>query len=91
MAIIDLNKKPIIVDRNNDIFIGIDLPFRKSGGSEGWFASTSTTIKAVKNNIRLLLQTQKGERLMQPQLGLNLQKYLFEQITIDTSYEAKIY
>ena len=84
MAIKDLNKKPFIVDRNDNTFIGIDLPFRKSDGSAGYFASTSTTIKAVKNNIKLLLLTQKGERLMQPNLGLNLRKYLFEQFTPDT-------
>ena len=47
------------------IFIGIDLPFRK-GDAEGWFASTTTTIESVKNNIRNLLQTNPGEILMQP-------------------------
>ena len=81
MAIKDLSKKPFIEDRNNDVFIGIDLPFRKSNGIEGWFASTSTTIESVKNNIKNLLGTQQGERYMQPNLGLNLRKYLFEQYT----------
>ena len=83
MAIKDTNKKPYIVDRDDKIFVGIDLPFRKSEGSEGWFASTSTTIEAVKNNIRNLLQTQQGERFFQPFLGINLRKYQFEQITED--------
>ena len=81
MAIIDASKKPFIEDRDDRIFIGIDLPFRKSGGVEGYFASTTTTIDAVKNNIRNLVQTNKGERLMQPSLGLGLRKYLFEQYT----------
>ena len=72
MAIKDTSKKPFVEDRDSNIFIGIDLPFRKSDGSEGWFASTSTTIDAVKNNIRNLLMTHSGERLMQPNLGLNL-------------------
>ena len=84
MAIRDLNKRPFIADRDVNTFIGIDLPFRKSDGPEGWFASTKTTIEAVKNNIKLLLQTQRGERLMQPNLGINLRKYLFEQLTSDT-------
>jgi len=44
-------------------------------------ATTSTTIEAVKNNIRNLLQTNKGERLMQPNLGMNLRQLLFEHIT----------
>ena len=81
MAIKDIAKKPFIEDRNDNIFIGIDLPFRKSDGVEGWFAATTTTIKAVKNNIKNLLSTHKGERYMQPNMGLNLRKFLFEQFT----------
>tara|TARA_R110000851_G_scaffold172065_1_gene318412 strand:+ start:56 stop:499 length:444 start_codon:yes stop_codon:yes gene_type:complete len=83
MAIKDLSKKPFIEDRKENVFIGIDLPFRKSDGMEGWFTSTTTTIESVKNNIRNLLNTHKGERYMQPTLGLNLRNYMFEQITID--------
>tara|TARA_Y100001963_G_scaffold90918_1_gene125287 strand:+ start:726 stop:1172 length:447 start_codon:yes stop_codon:yes gene_type:complete len=81
MAIKDLSKKPFIEDRDDNVFIGVDLPFRKSNGVEGWFASTSTTIDAVKNNIKNLLSTHKGERFMQPNIGLNLRKFLFEQFT----------
>ena len=81
MAIKDLSKKPFIEDRDNNVFIGIDLPFRKSDGIEGWFASTTTTITSVKNNIRNLLNTHKGERFMQPNIGLNLRKFQFEQFT----------
>ena len=81
MAIKDISKKPFIEDRDTSVFIGIDLPFRKSNGSEGWFASTTTTIVAVKNNIKNLLSTHKGERYMQPNIGLNLRKFLFEQFT----------
>lgn len=84
MAIIDRNKKPYVSDRDESIFIGIDLPFRKSIGGDGYFASTTTTIDAVKNNIKLLLQTQQGERLLQPNLGMNLRRFLFEQFTQET-------
>ena len=83
MAIRDTTKKPFIEDRNSNIFIGIDYPFRKSSGTEGYFASTDTTIKAVKNNIKMLLNTHKGERLMQPNLGTGLRRFLFEQYTPD--------
>ena len=34
--------------------------------------------------ITLLLLTTKGERLMQPSLGLNLRRFLFEQFTDET-------
>ena len=84
MAIKDTTRKPFIEDNDENIFIGIDLPFRKSDGKEGYFASTTTTIEAVKNNIKNLVQTNKGERFMQPELGLNLRRYLFEQVTDET-------
>ena len=89
MAIKDITRKPYIEDNDENIFIGIDLPFRKSDGVEGYFASTSTTIEAVKNNIRNLVNTHQGERLMQPQLGINLRKYLFEQFTDETSFSIQ--
>ena len=85
MAVLDTSKKPFIQDRDDNIFIGIDLPFHKSEGSEGYFASTSTTIDAVKNNVRLLLSTEKGERIFQPNLGVGLRRFLFEQITNETT------
>ena len=81
MAIKDLSKKPFIEDRDEKVFIGIDLPFRKSDGRDGWFACTEDTISAVKNNIRNLVQTNQGERYMQPNLGINLRRYLFEQFS----------
>ena len=84
MAIKDTTRKPYIEDNDENIFIGIDLPFRKSNGKEGYFASTSTTIEAVKNNIRNLVNTHQGERLMQPNIGLNLRNYMFEQFTDET-------
>ena len=89
MAILDTSKKPFIEDRDEKIFIGIDLPFRKSDGIEGYFASTTTTIDAVKNNIRNLLQTNKGERLMQPGIGMGLKRFLFEQFTDESRIEIE--
>jgi len=90
VAIKDTTKKPYIEDRDENIFIGIDLPFRKSNGREGYFASTSTTIEAVKNNIKNLLRTEKGERLMQPNLGLKLRRLLFEQYDDDLIEQVKL-
>ena len=81
MAVKDTSKKPYIVDNDTNVKVGIDLPIRRDDGEQGWFASTITTIEAVKNNIRNLLQTNQGERLMQPRLGINLRRLLFEQIS----------
>ena len=85
MAILDTSKKPFIQDRDNDVFIGINLPFKKSEGSEGYFLSTTTTIDDVKNNVKLLLSTDKGERIFQPNLGIGLRRFLFEPITGETT------
>jgi len=80
MAIRDTSRKPYIQDNDDKIKIGIDLPIRRGDDLDGFFASTSTTIEAVKNNIRNLLQTNEGERFFQPNLGMNLRSLLFEHI-----------
>ena len=81
MAIKDTSRKPYIQDNDTNVKVGIDLPIRRGDELDGFFATTSTTIEAVKNNIRNLLQTNEGERFFQPNLGLNLKKLLFEHIT----------
>ena len=83
MAIRDTAKKPYIQDNDTNVKIGIDLPIRRGDDRDGFFATTSTTIEAVKNNIRNLLQTDEGERFFQPNLGLNLKSVLFEEISDD--------
>ena len=84
MAIKDTSRKPYIEDNDTNIRVGIDLPIRRGNDKEGFFATTSTTIEAVKNNIRNLLNTNQGERLFQPNIGINLRQYLFGQITEET-------
>jgi phage baseplate assembly protein W len=88
MAIFDTTKQ-LIDDENSRVFLGIDLPIRKSEGPEGYFASTSTTIGSIKNDLLCLLQTKKGERLFQPNLGLGLDRFLFENITEETKINIK--
>ena len=81
MSIKDTTRKPYIEDNDTNIKIGIDLPIRRDDVLDGYFASTSTTIEAVKNNIRNLLQTEEGERFFQPNLGIGLRRVLFDHIT----------
>ena len=83
MAIKDTSRKPYIQDNDTNVKVGIDLPIRRGDVNDGFFASTSTTIEAVKNNIRNLLNTNEGERLFQPNLGLDLRSILFEHITTE--------
>ena len=60
--------------------LGLKMPLER-GSYEGYFESTTLTGDAVKEDIRNLLRTRKGERLFQPDLGLGLDKFLFENIT----------
>ena len=84
MAVKDTSRKPYIEDNDTNVRVGIDLPIRRGNDKDGFFATTSTTIEAVKNNIRNLLNTNQGERLFQPNIGINLRRYLFGQITEET-------
>jgi hypothetical protein len=49
MAIRDLSRKPYIEDNDTKVKIGIDLPIHRDASTGGFFASTLTTIEAVKN------------------------------------------
>ena len=50
MAILDTSKKPFVQDRDEQVFIGIKYPFKKSNNVEGYFESTEQTIDAVNQN-----------------------------------------
>ena len=81
---IPINKNTNPIDNKNEKFVGIKIPFEKSEGREGYFTSTSTTMEAVKENIRNLLYTKRGERVFQPTLGIGLENYIFENYTEET-------
>ena len=89
MLILDRRNNQFIEDKDTRVSVGIDFPFAIVPNKDGYFATTKTTIESVKNNIRLLLQTQKGERIFQPNLGMNIRRFLFEQITEDTQVQIE--
>ena len=78
-----------INDKDTRVSVGIDFPLGLVSGGDGYFATTKTTIDAVKTNIRLLLQTTQGERLFQPNLGMNLKQLLFEQASDETTIQIE--
>jgi len=56
--------------------IGISLPIQIGKTA---FEQTFTTFEQIKSNIKNLLLTKRGERVMQPEFGSGLQELLFEQ------------
>ena len=74
-------------DLNPDIFIGLKLPFNRD--KSGLFGRTQTTLEQAGSNIKNLLLTAKGERVMQPNFGSRLRDLLFEQYTEDLTERIK--
>jgi phage baseplate assembly protein W len=86
-----------------DKAIGILLPFNKSadgrsttqnygsgsidGGSV--FAQSYSTEQQAISNLKNLLLTRKGERVMQPNFGTDIQSILFEQNTEDVASDLE--
>ena len=59
----------------DDFAIGITLPIRIGNTA---FNQSFKTVEQASSNIKNLLLTKKGERLMQPNFGSGLQELLFE-------------
>jgi phage baseplate assembly protein W len=73
-------------DRDEGVLIGIKLPIVLAEGSE---ASSTTTLEAVKSNLMNLCSTEVGERIMQPNLGVGLKRFLFEPFTEDIIFQVQ--
>lgn len=66
----------------NDFAYGITLPIQITNVA---FNQSFTAAEQVKSNLKNLLMTKRGERVMQPQFGSELHETLFEQIDDDIS------
>lgn len=69
------------LDLQQTVAIGVSLPFN----SPGVFKSTYSTKDQIKSNLINLLLTGRGERIMNPEFGTELSKYVFEGITDSNS------
>jgi phage baseplate assembly protein W len=65
---------------------GITLPLKRGGN--GYFEQAFTSFEQAKSNLKNLLLTKRGERVMQPEFGTGLESLLFEPM--DDSFEGKL-
>jgi phage baseplate assembly protein W len=56
----------------------INLAFPLRHGERGAFATNDTTIDAINDDLKILLNTNHGERVIQYDFGANLRAILFE-------------
>jgi phage baseplate assembly protein W len=66
--------------------ISIEYPFGKSNKP---FSYTYNTLETAKSKIKMLFDSKKGERLMNPEVGMALDKYQFEPINEATKLAIK--
>ena len=76
----ELNKKIVIdTEEFNNYAVGITLPIQR--GNEGYFRQSFRTFDQIRSNLKNLLLTKKGERILQPEFGSGLHDLLFNPAT----------
>ena len=78
------------IDRDDNIYVGVKFPLEYNR-VDGFFPQSKTVREQSKSNLRNLLLTSPGERVMQPTFGSNLKAILFDsfdEITSDNIEEA---
>ena len=70
--------KKTITNAGWEKLVGLQYPLHASLG-KGFF-SRESNVPLIKNNIKQLLQTERGERVMLPSYGVSLRRFLFQQL-----------
>jgi len=89
---IELGKVNVVDLSENDYKV-LGIGINSTSNSNGIFAVNYTTLTQAKDNLKNLILTRKGERLMQPEFGCDVWRVLFEQMdgnVIETSIETSI-
>ena len=75
-----MNQKRVIdTEEFNNFAVGITLPIQR--GNDGYFAQSFRTFDQVRSNLKNLLLTKKGERIIHPEFGSGLHDLLFQPAT----------
>ena len=89
---IELGKVNVTDLTQNDYKI-LGIGINKNSDKGGIFAVNYTTLTQAKDNLKNLILTRKGERIMNPTFGCDIYKVLFEQMDgglIESKIESTI-
>lgn len=65
------------------------LPLIRDNGEDGLYGLNKTVLETVSQNLKMLLLTNPGERIMDSNFGVGLRRYLFENDSDETREELE--
>lgn len=68
--------------------VSVKLPLQPDS-NDGLFKLNKTAVDAVKQNFKMLLLTEEGEKIMDTNFGVGLRKQLFENFSFQTSQNIR--
>ena len=68
------------------VAVGVSIPFNNLSV----FNQTFTTVDQIRSNIINFLLTNRGERVLNPTFGFNLENYVYENINPDLTDSLKV-
>ena len=68
--------------------VSVKLPLQLDA-NDGPFLLNKTAADAVKQNFKMLILTEEGEKVMDPKFGVGIKSYLFENFSYETTNTIK--